>query len=224
MDEASAYATMDKLNHSHIARMIETIDDGEHITIVTECCEGGDLIDRVLAGEGLSMDVVLRYAAHLTDALAHIHAAGYAHGDIKIDNCCISREGKLQLVDFGCSVRIADLGDSIFVPGSSTKAYTAPEVFTRRCADPCAADVWAAGVAIVVLATGWLPWETATSHSHAWLRHWRGEDIFRCLPDDLHKIVHSMLRISPRERATAADAHRMIVEAMAARSSFSQAA
>lgn len=224
MDEASAYATVDKLNHPHIAKFIETFDDGESITVITECCEGGDLLDRVPVGEGISIEAALRYAAQLTDALAHMHAAGYAHGDIKIDNCCISRDGKLQLVDFGCSVDVAELGDAVFVPGSSTKAYTAPEVFSRRCDDPCAADVWAAGIALVVLATGWLPWETATSHSHSWLRHWRGEDIFKQLPDDLHKIVHAMLKVSPRERATAAEAHGMLAEALAARTTASVAA
>lgn len=217
--EASIHRAVSDLEHPCISQFIDMYTDRSgHVHLVLEYCEGGDLIDLVRVGEGMPEVQALDHAADLMNALTTLHAAGYAHADVKIDNCCLSRDGRLKLIDFGGTVSIDEINHT-FRPGSSTLTYTAPEVFANKCTDPRAADVWSAGVVLFTLLTGTLPWDIATSRDHAYLRHWRGEESarWRSLPDDVRALLHQMLHISPAERITAAGATKKLMGITSAR-------
>ena len=216
--EAETHRAVCELGHPGFSGFIDVYTEGGHTVIVSEYCEGGDLLDLVRVGEGLPELQALEYAADLLSALARLHSTGYAHADVKIDNCCLSDEGRIKLVDFGGTVSISEV-DHTYRPGSSTLTYTAPEVFANKCTDPRCADVWSAGIVLFTLLTGTLPWEVATSRDHSYLRHWRGDESprWRTLPDDVRALLRAMLHTSPLDRMTAANAHARLVELLAAR-------
>lgn len=232
LEEAAIHAEVDRLNHANVVGYVDSyIEGNDTVVIVSDYCEGGDLISQVEAGKGIAEADAFGYALQLLSALSHLHEKGFCHADVKIDNCCLTRDGQLKLVDFGSAVRVGDIssahlftsssGDvAFFRPGSGTLTYTAPEVFANRCADLRAADVWASGVMLFTMLTGCLPWEAATSRDHRYLRHWRGEECarWRDLSAPARTLLHGMLAISPKDRITAADAHAMLQSFMAARS------
>lgn len=94
--------------------------------------------------------------AAVADAVARLHAAGYAHRDLKPSNVLrLPREGRWTVIDFGCA---ALLGDT--APHGFTLPYAAPEV-VRAWLDgapmsPVAQgiDSWALGVVAVQLLAG----------------------------------------------------------------------
>jgi serine/threonine protein kinase len=99
-------------------------------------------------------------------AVAHIHATGVAHGDLKMENLIYITNGGPKLIDLGAATLLScevDLPDahtlSNVIPGDAgTPAYLPPEVWDVLSYDREKADVWALGVLAVVLVAGGTPW------------------------------------------------------------------
>ena len=108
----------------------------------------------------LDDDGVVEAAAQVLEALAHAHAHGIVHRDVKPSNVLLADgdEVSVRLFDFGLA-QLADaetltaVGD---VPG--TLAYIPPERLQGKGAGP-AADVWAVGV---------LLWEALSGRHPFW--------------------------------------------------------
>jgi serine/threonine-protein kinase len=91
---------------------------------------------------------VLAIVAQACDAIAHLHAHGYAHGDLNPGNLVVDDRDHVTLVDFGVA---RPLGEGGVVRG--THAYMAPEQ-VRGEAWTTATDVFALGVVLWELAAG----------------------------------------------------------------------
>jgi serine/threonine-protein kinase len=82
------------------------------------------------------------------DAAAHLHAAGWVHGDINPGNLVVSRDERTVLIDLGVARAVGEAGT---VRG--THAYMAPEQ-VRGEAWTRATDVFALGVVLWELIAG----------------------------------------------------------------------
>lgn len=71
------------------------------------------------------------------DAIAHIHAAGIVHGDIKPASIIVLPSGVPKLVDFGLAFLEAGARDRLTSPGTvvGTLSYLSPEKLTGRAFD-----------------------------------------------------------------------------------------
>jgi serine/threonine protein kinase len=109
----------------------------------------------------LTGDQLQNIAAELARALANLHAAFEAHGDVKPDNILVTQDGKLQVAD--------PLGNgSVFTMLFSenrggTPGYCAPEISAGGSISR-AADVFSYGVAMHHLQTGRRPEEGQRLH------------------------------------------------------------
>ncbi|GJM89636.1 hypothetical protein PR202_ga05844 [Eleusine coracana subsp. coracana] len=130
--------------------------DGSY-QLFLEFAPGGSLADAAAAamrdGGRLGEDEVGRFAADMARGLAHVHAAGVVHGDVKPRNVVVGADGTAKLADFGCARRV-EKGSPIL---GGTPAFMAPEVARGEEQGP-AADVWALGCTVVEMATGRAPW------------------------------------------------------------------
>ena len=139
-----------RLSHAGIVALYESGRDDEALYLVSELIEGPTLAELLRDGE-LSDREVLLIGATLCGALAHAHARGVIHRDVKPSNviCPQIDEGPLaaKLTDFGIA-RMADhdvltrTGDII-----GTLAYMAPEQ-ARGEKITGAVDVYALGVVL----------------------------------------------------------------------------
>ena len=97
------FALIRHLRHPNILRMYSFNADTAHqrVFIVMELLQGPTL-DRLLCERplGLAWQELREIALPLLDALAHSHASGILHGDIKPSNILLSEEG-VRLFDFG---------------------------------------------------------------------------------------------------------------------------
>lgn len=161
------------LKHRHICTIHDVgVHDGQPF-IVMEYLEGGSLsqhLDR--DGIGLSLDALLRYATQIADALAHAHARGVIHRDLKASNVVFDAGGEPKVLDFGLAKRVSDTertattatdgvtrttGELI----AGTIPYMAPEVLRGYPADE-RSDIWSLGVLVWRMASGRLPFTGAT--------------------------------------------------------------
>ncbi|RHY89417.1 hypothetical protein DYB37_000956 [Aphanomyces astaci] len=137
--------------HQNILPLLECIhDDDSHVCLVLEYCPNGDLFDLVLANKRIGTHMSLVYLEQLSSAVATLHALGYAHGDLSLENVLLGRDMQVQLMDFGAAV-------PLHVPtawAGGKRNYMAPEIFTGLPWDPAAADVWALAMTFFAMLTG----------------------------------------------------------------------
>jgi eukaryotic-like serine/threonine-protein kinase len=153
------------LNHPHICTIYEVGEADGEIYIAMEWIEGHSLSQEI-PPRGLPVETVLRYGAQIADALAHAHARGIVHRDLKASNVVITPEGRAKVLDFGIAKRIGAHPDDATLEqpapltevGSilGTPGYLAPELLRGEDAGP-QSDIWALGTLLYEMATGQKP-------------------------------------------------------------------
>ena len=93
------------------------------------------------------------------EALAHIHARGWVHGDLKPSNVLLMADGSVRLADFGLARELE--GTHAYAPRVGSSDFLPPEWWSERISErgiPVrpTVDIWALGVTIHQLLTGGL--------------------------------------------------------------------
>lgn len=106
------------------------------------------------------------FSHRLASALAHAHARGIVHGDIKPANVLIRNDGEPALIDF--NLAHSDTTPTPQIVGG-TLPYMAPEqlesLVSRRAMTSAASDVYSLGVLLYELIEGKLPFPVPLSMS-----------------------------------------------------------
>ncbi|HUR53530.1 MAG TPA: serine/threonine-protein kinase, partial [Gemmataceae bacterium] len=97
--------------------------------------------------------------AAAADALAHAHAAGVLHRDVKPSNIMVGRDGLCSIIDFGLAALgvgegdpdTAQPNDALTQGALGTTPYMAPEQFHRK--PEARSDVWGLGATLYELLT-----------------------------------------------------------------------
>ena len=118
-----------RLDHPHIARMVDSGEDEWLIWYVMDLVPGPTLRQHLERARRVSTSDTLRIAQDMLAALACAHAQGIVHRDMKPENIVLSPGGAV-LLDFGIAKAVADAGSdrltrSGFAVGTS--AYMSPE-------------------------------------------------------------------------------------------------
>lgn len=208
--EAAAAA---RLRHPSCLRAYAFAHDARHVYIAYEFVPGRTFREAMRAGE-LDDSTAVEACAQLCEGLAHAHAAGILHRDVKPSNVLLAdgEEVSVRLLDFGLA-RMAEaetLTEQGDVPG--TLAYISPERLAGENAGT-AADVWAVGVMLWEALAGRHPfWQgsmldtaRAIEHGAASLAELRPD-----LPKELLRVVDRALSLDPARRPSAAELARAL--------------
>lgn len=153
-----------KLHHENILEIFDySGPDSASSYIVTEFIDGQTLKDFLAARAIAYPEVAALIALEIGGALAHAHAAGIIHRDVKPENVMIRKDGVLKLMDFGIA-QVVDL-QRMTVTGQllGSPAYMAPELIEGKALD-FRTDVFAVGIMLYQLATGSLPFSGKNPH------------------------------------------------------------
>ncbi|MFI8090286.1 protein kinase [Streptomyces sp. NPDC086080] len=159
--EARATARID---HPHVVRVYDVVDEGERLWIVMELVAGRSL-ERIIAEDGpLDPRATARIGLGLLAALRQVHARGVLHRDIKPGNVLVEEaEGRRTvLTDFG----IAAIQDAkaLTMVGMlvGSPDYMAPERVSGRPQGP-PSDLWSLGATLCAALAGHSPFTRATT-------------------------------------------------------------
>ena len=148
-----------RLEHPHVVELLELCEDDEYVYVISQLVDGGDLA-AALRDRALGDAARVRVLAAVCDALAHAHARGVVHRDVKPANVLLGRDGTVKLADFGIAA-LADPDATVDDRLLGTLSYMAPEACRgERPAAP--ADVWAAGVLVYEALSGANPFRART--------------------------------------------------------------
>lgn len=157
------------LQHPNVVQTLAAKAGGGAAALVTEYVAGGTLRAALrVAAEAGERWPYARVAAVLRDvasALAHAHAAGVVHRDVKPENVLLEDgTGRACLADFGIAVLLDRFG-SVASGGEAagTPSYMAPEQIAGRCVDE-RTDVYALGLVGWEMLAGRRPWEGEPLH------------------------------------------------------------
>eukprot|EP00981_Chlorochromonas_danica_P002329 scaffold452_cov180-Ochromonas_danica.AAC.1 len=153
------------LKHTHIIRLQHHMETQNHVVLVFELMEGGDLLKHLVrrkekTGKAYLCEDEARHIFYqVISAVSYAHSQHICHRDLKLENILL-KDNTLAIV------KIADFGLSDFYrPGALVKSscgtlsFLAPEVFkgTANAGPPL--DVWALGVILFAVVSGRLPFE-----------------------------------------------------------------
>ncbi|XVF15545.1 hypothetical protein REPUB_Repub09cG0163200 [Reevesia pubescens] len=134
-----------------------TIENGEKLyNLFLEYANKGNLADQVnKSGGNLIESDVRRYARSILKGLRFVHAKGFAHCDIKLQNILLFGNGDVKIADFGLAKRNSEEQRRMEIRG--TPLNMAPESVNENEYDS-PVDIWALGCAIVEMFTGKPAW------------------------------------------------------------------
>jgi hypothetical protein len=202
--EATAAA---QLRHPACLRAYSLARDQGHVYIAYEFVPGRTLRHALQNGE-LDDQGAIEAAAQILEGLAHAHAQGIVHRDVKPSNVLLvdGPDVSVRLLDFGLALvteeeTLTAAGD---VPG--TLAYISPERLAGKTAES-ATDVWSVGVLLWEALAGRHPFGSGPFLEIA-KRIGRGAPSLATargdLPKPLVQLVDSALALDPGRRPDAA--------------------
>jgi hypothetical protein len=208
-----------RLSHAGIVALYESGRDEDAVYLVSELVDGPTLAELLRTGELSDRDVLLM-GATLCGALAHAHARGVIHRDVKPSNiiCPDVDEGlpTAKLTDFGIA-RMADhdvltrTGDII-----GTLAYMAPEQ-SRGEKITGAVDVYALGVVLYEALAGVNPVRAGNPAATARRVGMRLPPLGRVrreLPSELCRAIDAAVAVDPAARTGLGALRRALEDAV----------
>ncbi|HYP23043.1 MAG TPA: protein kinase [Actinomycetota bacterium] len=197
------------LSHPNVAGVFDYGEDGETPFIVMELAQGRDLA-RLLRDEGpLEPDRARGLGAQICTALAHAHAAGLVHRDVKPANVIVDESDRVKVTDFGIARAAGEA--TLTATGSvlGSAQYMAPEQASGAPVT-AAADVYAAGIVLYEMLTNAVPF-TGDSPVSVAMRHVSDEvprpsSVNPQVPESLDAIVARATAKDPADRFPSAAA------------------
>ncbi|KAL8171834.1 hypothetical protein V2J09_023638 [Rumex salicifolius] len=185
---------------------LDAYEDSDHVHLVTELCDGGDLFDRVLANDRYSERDAVRLMRTIVEFIQSCHSLGVMHRDLNPDNLIFKNgddDSPLKVADFGFAVFFRR-GDT-FKDRVGSPLYTAPEVLKNKYGPE--ADVWSAGVILYILLTG-IPPFWADSNKEIFRKILKEPvnlepQLWEEISDDAKDLVCKMLEKDPKKRLPA---------------------
>ena len=146
------------IKHPNILSLKDYYEDRKNIYIITECCNGGDLLNYIEERNKEKVQISEKIAAKITKTIAegirYLNFFGVIHRDIKPENIMFEDKNdikSLKIIDLGVSQALT-YGEVSSEP-IGTDGYISPEIYMHHNYS-FKIDVWALGIILYIMITG----------------------------------------------------------------------
>lgn len=204
-----------RIAHPAVVTVHDVFEHDDRPWIVMEYIDGPSLAEAAKAAGRIEPREAARIGLHVLGALRAAHAVGVLHRDVKPGNVLLAKDGRVLLTDFGIAAIEGD--SSITRTGELVGSidYLAPERVTGGAPDP-ASDLWSLGATLYTAVEARSPFRRTSPISSL-------QAVVNDEPPALRQagplgaVITALLRKDPAQRPSAAEAERMLVQAMEGR-------
>lgn len=153
-----------KLNHNNIVAAYDVGEAGGYHYFVMEYVEGKTLYEDLAKGKIFSEEEAIGIITQVARALAHAHARGLIHRDVKPKNIMINPAGIVKLADLGLARATDDvqLAKSEAGKAFGTPYYISPEQIRGEIDIDARSDIYSLGATFYHMVTGRVPFDAST--------------------------------------------------------------
>ena len=119
-----------------------------------------DLFSVVMSGKMCRPEIYCVFR-QICDGVEYLHEIGLAHRDLKLDNCVMSSDNVVKLIDFG-TASVFHYPGKAHTPATGivgSDPYLAPEVLSGDSYDPRKTDVWSVAIIFICMVLRRFPWK-----------------------------------------------------------------
>lgn len=225
--EARAHQLVRKSKSPFIQKLIHDGSQENPGFLLLEWLEGKTLRNALNQNGPLGITEAVGLCRQIAQALAAMHQAGLAHGDIHPDNILLGDDGTDRLIDLGCAHHFHDSAPDYEGLLIGSADYWSPEACSTNGFAGPETDVFALGVVLFEAVTGFRPWPSGSDLREN-IRRRHGDppmplpanrnDIPPGLRILLEKMLARRLGIRPKSRMVVAELIRLELALMGAES------
>ncbi|KZT67705.1 Pkinase-domain-containing protein [Daedalea quercina L-15889] len=147
------------LKHKNIIETVDIVTDHGHYYEVMEYAPY-DLFSVVMSGS-MSRPEIYCVFRQICDGVEYLHSLGLAHRDLKLDNCVMTKNNVVKLIDFGTATVFHYPGKKTTLATGvvGSDPYLAPEVLSTESYDPRKTDVWSVAIIFMCMVLRRFPWK-----------------------------------------------------------------
>ena len=138
----------------YIVRYYESFEENNHLNIVMEYCDGGDLSEFIIKNKStnilLKEDIIWNIFIKILIGLAELHKNKILHRDLKTMNIFLTKKLDIKIGDFGVAKILSQSNFANTIIG--TPYYLSPELCEQLPYND-KSDVWALGCILYELCT-----------------------------------------------------------------------
>jgi tRNA A-37 threonylcarbamoyl transferase component Bud32 len=198
-------------SHPHVVDLFDVgVTDDQHPYLIMELCDGS-YAERMRSSP-LDPAEARDLGIKIADALAHAHASGVLHRDVKPANILYQQFNTAVLADFGLAV-LAEARDSSVTLEVLTPAYAPPEMFRHSPPSP-AVDVYALCATLYAVMQGKPPrWQSDRNPSLITLMELFQQPIPELpgIPASLIDVLRAGMLNDPSQRPSATQLRELLV-------------
>ncbi|NIQ90722.1 MAG: protein kinase [Deltaproteobacteria bacterium] len=184
--------------HPNSTKIIDVVEERGRVILIQEFVEGPSL--RELLEGPLENNKKEKILLQLVDIVAHAHKHRIVHRDIKPENIVVRRDSIVKLLDYGVAKELKEKDISSTMVGS--RPFMAPEQISGE--SQIASDVWALGVVMYAVYTGYLPFyhdnEKILMDLILTMEPRPPREVEPDIPVELERIILECLKKDPKER------------------------
>ena len=184
--------------HPNSTKIIDVVEERGRVVLIQEFVEGPSL--RELLEGPLEKKRKEKILLQLVDIVAYAHKHRIVHRDVKPENVVVRRDSVVKLLDYGVAKELKEKDISSTMVGS--RPFMAPEQISGE--SQIASDVWALGIIMYAVYTGYLPFyhdnEKILMDLILTMEPRPPREVEPDIPVELEGIILKCLKKDPKER------------------------
>ena len=190
--------TLKILKHRNIITLYEIYESRKHIYLITEYCQGKDLIEKIIHKKRFSEEEALLIFFQLLDAFTYMHKMNICHRNVRTEHILFDKNNRPKIVGFGYS---SFYEKNKKIEGAfGSLCYACPEIIDEQPYNPELADVWSLGVILYVLICGYLPFSDEDDNKNKILISEGKIEFPKEISNKLKDLLRHMLDKDPNKR------------------------